>query len=213
MSDSVLMLGGHSVSTRSTLPRRIKFGLGATGVSLLLLVLPGQMVLPLTPLTHLMPRWTGCANFGSPALGLAFIGLAILISCALIGLGLAAIVGTALRNRFGLVGAVGINAVVISLLLATPLDLWLIQDSDALGLYIRLDTYALVPAAALVLLLSPTTFAAWWRSPRPFLVTAVATALLLLPGAAGLVSLGLQVGGVSSAQPAAGATSTSSVGC
>jgi hypothetical protein len=204
---------GRSASVRPPLPRRIKFGLGATGVSLLLLILPGQMVLPLTAMTRLMPRWTGCANFGSPALGLAFFGLAILISCALIGLGIAAIAGTALRNRFGLVGAVAINAVVISLLLATPLNLWLVRDSDALGLYIRLDTYALVPAAALVLLLSPTTFASWWRSPRAFLVTAVATALLLLPGAAGLVSLGIQVGGMSSSQPAASPYSTSGPGC
>jgi len=91
----------------------------------------------------------------------------------------------------------------MSLLLLTPLDFSLSQDPGALILYIFLGACALIPAAALVLLLSPTTCASWWRAPRAFLVTAIVTAVLLLPGAVELVSLGLHAAGVSSVQPAA----------
>ena len=86
-------------------------------------------------------------------------------------------------------------------------------STGALSLDIFLCVCALIPAAALVLLLSPSTFASWWRWPRVFTITVVATGLLLLPGAAGLVSLGVQAAGISSAQPAATSTSTPGLGC
>jgi hypothetical protein len=212
-SDSVLMLGGNSVSTRPPLPRRINVGLVATGISLLLLVNPGQMALPFLALDPLMPRVSGCANFGAPIMFLAFFALAMLISVVLIGLGIAAIVTTALRIRLGLIGAIALNAVVMTLLLVGSLSFPVNGGSGALSLDIVLCVCALIPAAALVLLLSPSTFASWWRWPRVFTITVVATALLLLPGAAGLVSLGVQAAGLSSAQPAATTSLIPGVGC
>ena len=197
--------------TRRRVPRPLKFGLGVTAVSLVLLILPGEMGLPFTALTPFMPHTSGCANFFGPVLFLGFFVLAVLISGALITLGTVAVVLAALGNRFGLLGAIAINAVVMSLLLGSPLGFSLGQDPGALSLYVFLSVCALIPAAALVLLLSPTTFASWWRAPRAFLVTAIVTGVLLLPGAIGLVSLGLQVSSVSAVQPAT--PTPTGVGC
>jgi hypothetical protein len=66
---------------------------------------------------------------------------------------------------------------------------------------------ALIPGTAVVALLSPTVFGAWWRSGRPFIATAAAVGLLLLPGGAGVVSLGSQIAGLSTPQPAASSPS------
>ncbi len=171
------------------------------------------MALPLTALTPLMPHTGGCANFAAPIVFVAFFGLAILISAALIGLGIAAIVLTALRIRVGLLGAIAINAVVMSLLLASSLGFSLGTDPGALSLYFFLGACAVIPAAALALLLSPATFASWWRAPRAFVVTAIAVVVLLVPGAIGLVSLGLQAGGVFPVQPAVATPVTAHSGC
>jgi hypothetical protein len=207
------MQGGQAASTRPRLPLRLKVGLGVTGLSLFLLIFPGQMALPLTALTPLMPRMGGCANFGAPIVFVAFFGVAILLSAALIGLGIASIVLTALRVRIGLLGAIVINASVMSLLLISPLDFSLGTDPGAMSLYVFLSACAVVPATALALLLSPATFASWWRAPRAFLVTAIVVAVLLVPGAIGLVSLGLQAGGISSVPPAAATPVTPHSGC
>jgi hypothetical protein len=185
------------------LTRRIKFGLGATAVTLVLLVFPGQMVLPLYALLPLMPRMGGCANFLAPVIFIIFIGAGFLLSVVLIIIGIVAIVLAAVRKRIGLVGAVLVNAAVVSLLLLTPLDFPASGDPGAFGLYVLLAICALIPAAAMVLLLSRTVFRSWWHSSRPFIATAVAAGLLVLPGAAGTVALGFQVRDFIAPQPAA----------
>ncbi len=207
------MRNGPPVAIRPTLARRTRIGIGATVVTLVLLVYPGQMVLPVTAMTPLMPRAGGCGNFLIGIVGLAFFGLAFLVSGALIGLGIVAVAAASRGNRIGLVGAVLINAVVISLLLMTPLGFSPTQDLGAFGLYAVLTICAVIPATALVLLLSPTDFGSRWQSGRPFIATAVAAGLLLLPGAAGTVALGLQVVSVTSSHPAASATAPTSARC
>ncbi|HEX9094640.1 MAG TPA: hypothetical protein VF990_00915 [Candidatus Dormibacteraeota bacterium] len=193
---------------RAPINLRIKVGLVLTGVSLLLLIFPGYMALPLTALTPLIPHMSGCANFGIGLVAIAFFGLAFLISAAIIVVGVLAVIGTALRSRIGLVGACLINALVVSLLLMTPLDFSANQDPGAIGLDILLDICALIPAAALALLLSPAVFGSWWHASRPFVVMAVAVGTLLLPGAAGTISLGQQVAGMPYSQAAQSPTGT-----
>ena len=78
--------GGQPAVISPPLDRRIKFGIGATVVSLVILVYPGQMVLPLNALFPLMPRMGGCANFAAPVLFIAFLLLALVLSCVLIGI-------------------------------------------------------------------------------------------------------------------------------
>jgi hypothetical protein len=206
------MVAAQPLKSRPPLTLRIKVGLGATVLSLAILVYPGQMALPLNVLTPLMPTMHGCANFGGPLVAVAFFGLAILLSLALICLGILAIVATALRWRFGLVTAVLINATVASLLMMTPLDYSASGDPGALSLYVLLTICAVIPLAATVLLLSPKVFGAWLKSGRSFTVTAVAAGLLLVPGAAGAVDLGSQVSGIS-AQPAAAVTTPIGPAC
>lgn len=189
------MTGPQAAPIRPPLNLRIKVGLVLTGVSLVLLIFPGYMALPLTALTPLMPRMGGCPDIRAGIVLLAFFGLAFLLSAGLIVVGIVAIIGTALRSGIGLVGAVLINAVVLSLLLMTPLDF-----SAQHGFDVFLTVPALIPAAALALLLSPAVFRSWWHASRPFVATAVAAGLLLLPGAAGTVVLGLQMAGMSFSQ-------------
>jgi hypothetical protein len=198
-----LVTTSHAPAKRPPLSRRIKVGLVLTGVSLVLLIFPGYMALPLTALTPLMPHTGGCANFGAGIVAVAFFGLAFLLSAALIVLGILAIIGSALRSRIGLVGAVLINAVILSLLLMTPLDV-----AAQHGFDIFLTVSALIPAAALALLLSPAVFGSWWHGGRPFVATAAAAGLLLLPGAAGSVVLGFEMAGMSFSQPTPSQTGT-----
>jgi len=174
-----------------------------TAVSLVLLVYPGFMALPVIALTPLIPHTGGCANFGAGIVAVAFFGVAFLLSAALIVVGILAIIGTALRSRIGLVGAVLINAVVISLLLMTPLDFSARQGFDVV-----LTVGAFIPAAAMALLLSPAVFGSWWHAGRPFVATVVAAGLLLLPGAAGTAVLGLQAAGMSFSQSTPSPTGT-----
>lgn len=189
--------------SKPPLTRRVKFGIGATVVSLVILVYPGMMALPLTALIPLMPRMQGCANFGAPLVFLAFFALAFLLSGLLIGSGIVAVVLVALRKRIGILGAVVLNAAVCSLLLMAPLDYSAKADSEGFSLYVLLAIFALVPAAALVLLLSPRVFSSWALASRPFIAAAVATVLFLLPGAAGVVALGFQARNLYAPQPAA----------
>jgi hypothetical protein len=193
--------GGQS-AIKPPLNRRIKFGIGATVVTLVILVYPGQMALPLNALFPLMPRMGGCANFAAPFVFIAFLVLALVLSGILIGIGVIGIVLTALRKRTGLVAAALLNATVVSLLLMSPLAYSTSADPGAFSLYVLLDVCALVPATALVLLLSPTMFSSWWHSRVPFVATAVAAGLLLLPGAAGAVAFGFDVRDLSAPQPA-----------
>src|ERR1700694_4367388 len=102
--------GGRSAPIRPALTRRTKLGIWATVVALLILVYPGQMALPASLLTPLVPRVTGCASMGMAVYVVAVFGLAYVISGVLIGLGIVAVIGAAYRNRFGLVGAVLVNA-------------------------------------------------------------------------------------------------------
>jgi len=202
-----------SAPLRPILARRTKIGIGATVATLVLLVYPGQMALPMSALSPLMPRMSGCANFAMGFIGLAFFGLAFVISGVLIGLGIVAVAAAARGNRKGVIGSVLINAVVISLLLMTPLEFSPNVDAGVFGLYAVLTVCAVIPATALVLLLSPTTFRSSWHSRRPFLATAIAAGLLLLPGAAATVALGFQVASYASSQPAASPVASTTARC
>jgi hypothetical protein len=148
-----------------------------------------------------MPRSYGCASFAVGIVAIVFFGLAYLISAALIGLGALAVIGVRRRSRTGLVGAVLVNAVSISLLLMTPLEFSGNRDPLFLGTYAVLMVSAVIPAIGLVSLLSPTVFGSWWRPGVPFIATAVAAGLLLVPGVVGLVALGVQIEGMSTPQP------------
>jgi hypothetical protein len=205
--------GGQAAPTRPVLTRRIKVGIGATVVTLVVLFFPGQMVLPLAVLTPFMPRTSGCFNFGAGIVALAFFGLSFLISLALIGLGIAAAVALLVRKRIGLVGAVLVNAVAMSLMLMTPLEFSPSVDPGIFGLYALFTVCALIPAAALVSLLSPSVFDPWWRSRRPFIATAVAAGLLLLPGVAGTVVLGFQIASTFASQPTANSSASPHTPC
>jgi hypothetical protein len=211
--------GGPPAPTRPALPRRIKVGIGATVVTLVILVYPGQMALPASLLTPLVPRVTGCANMGMAVVVVALFGVAYVISGVLVGLGIVAITLTARRNRIGLVGAVLINAITISLLLTAAVPFapaFAITpglDPAVLGLFELLGVCALVPAAAIVALLSPTVFRSWWRSGRPFVATFAAVGLLLIPGAAGVVVLGSQIAGMSAPQPTTNSTGSTRATC
>ncbi len=198
-----LVTGPQAAAIRPPVNLRIKVGLVLTGVSLVLLVYPGFMALPVIALTPLIPHTGGCANFAAGIVAVAFFGLAFLLSAALIVLGILGIIGTVLRSRIGLAVAVLINAVVLSLLLMPPLDV-----STQHGFDVVLTVSALIPAAALALLLSPAVFGSWWHGGRPFVVVVVAAGLLLLPGVAGTVVLGLQMAGMSFSQSAPSQTGT-----
>jgi len=203
---------GLAATIKPALPRRVKVGIAATAVTLVILFYPGQMVLPMAVLSLFMPRAYGCGSFVGIA-ALLFFGLAYLISGVLVGLGIISLIAVALRNRVGLVGAVLIDAVAISLMLMTPLEFSPSQDSGVFGLDALFAACALIPATALVSLLSPGVFASWWHSGRPFIAAAAAAGLLLLPGAAGTVTLGYQIASVSSPPPIASPAASSHAAC
>ena len=185
---------------KPSLPRRVKVGIGATVVSLVFLAYPGQFALPVIVLIPLMPKSTGCFNFLAPFVFLLFVGVSLLLSVAIVGVGIVAVVLAALRFQAGLVMAVVFNAIVASLLLIGPLSFsaYGAPDQGEFGLFALLAGCAIVPIAALVLLLVPAAY----RSSRVFTVTALAAALLLLPGVAGGVAFGLELAGFTVSQPA-----------
>jgi hypothetical protein len=204
---------GQVGSVQPTLNRRTKLGVGATLATLVVVFYPGQMVLPLSFLSPLMPRSYGCGSFAVGIVGLVFFGLAFLMSAALIGLGALAVIGVIRRSRIGLVGAVLVNALTISLLLMAPLEFSSNRDPAFLGLYALLSVCALIPAIGLVSLLSPTVFGSWWRSGVPFIATTAAAGLLLVPGVVGLVALGAQIDNMSTSQPAASPAVSTRAAC
>lgn len=193
-------------SLRQRLSWRIKAGIGATILSLLALVVAGQMELPLSALTLLMPRPGGCFNPGAIPAVIAF-GLGFLMSAALILIGIIGLVMVGLGVRAGLVIAVVINAIVATLLLI-PSITWGSAPPD-LELFGTLAACALAPAAGIVLLLKPSAF----RSSKSFVATVIVAGVLLVPGALGGVALGLELAGVAVTQPAQTQASTSQHAC
>jgi hypothetical protein len=184
---------GVLVARKPRLPLRVILGLCATGVSLFILVFPGEMILPAFALMPVFPRMGGCANFLAPVVFLAFFALGVIISLVLVVVGITAIVLTAKRVRGGLTTAVVVNAVVAMLLLVTPLSAAgsSTLDQGTLALYTLAAVCAVFPLAGTILLLAP----ALHGSSRRYVATLIATGLLLLPGAAGLTVLGLDLGG------------------
>jgi hypothetical protein len=194
--------GGEPAAIKPPLTRRVKLGIGATVVSLVILVYPGQLALPVFALMPLMPRPGGCAPILAGLVFVAFLLVGLLISGVLIAFGIVAVILAALRKRTGLVGAVFLNAAVLSLLMLAPFGYPKGSDSGLLGLYVILAICALIPLTALVLLLSPALFASW-HSRGAFVATAVLVGLLLLPGVVNLISFGGPVHDLFFAQPAA----------
>jgi hypothetical protein len=205
--------GGGSGPVRPALSRRTKLGIGATVATLVVLVYPGQMLLPVSVFAPLMPHKIACGSIGVGIFALAFFALAFLISCALIGIGIVAVVAVIQRRRIGLVGAALLNAVAISLMLMLSFEFSPRLDPGVFGLDALFAVCAVIPATALVSLLSRTVFRSWWGSGRPFVATAVAAGLLLLPGVAGTVNLGYQLSSTYASQPAATGTSASQATC
>lgn len=185
---------GAVVVRKPRLSVRAVLGLVATGITLLLLVFPGDMVLPLLALTPVFPHMGGCANFLAPLVALAFFGVGILLSFALIVTGIVAIVLTALQVRGGSAIAVVLNAIVATLLLVTPLSMGSPGglDQGMLGLAVLTAAAAVFPLAGTVLLSTRSLY----RSSRAYVATLIVAVVLLLPGAAGLTVLALDLGGI-----------------
>jgi len=181
---------------RRPVPRRIKFGIGLTVLSLVILVLPGTMELPLSALEPLQPRMGGCANLLIPLVGVAFFVIGFLLSAALIVFGIVAVILAGMGRGFGLVASILVNAVVATLLLLPSITFGPGPvDPQELGLFGLLAACAVVPVAAVALLLRPAEFRSHWPSRRPLAAICVIVALVLAPGAAGLVGFGLELGG------------------
>lgn len=189
------MVGGAVVVARKPrLPLRAILGLIATGISLLILVFPGQMILPLYALMPFTPHMGGCANFLAPFVFLFFFGLGILASLALICTGITAIVLTALRVAGGSATAVLVNAIVATLLLVVPLSMGGPGglDQTFVGLAVLTAAAAVFPIAGTLLL----STRALYRSSRTYVATLVVAGVLLVPGAVGLTVLALDLGGI-----------------
>lgn len=179
---------------------RTKVGIGATVLTLLILVIPGQMELPLTVLIPLMPKNHSCFNPAAPFVFLVFLGLGLFLSLGLFAVGIVGVVLAAIGTRAGLVMSVLFNAVVTSLLLIPPITFSAYgpPDPGSLGLFAVLAVCAIVPVAAMVLLLVPAAY----RWSRLFMATALVAGLLLVPGAVGGVAFGLELAGLTVIQPA-----------
>jgi len=202
---------GVLVARKPRLPLRAILGLCATGVSLFILVFPGQMLLPAFALMPVYPRTGGCANFLAPVVFLAFFALGIIISLALIVVGITAIVLTALRVRGGLVTSVVMNAIIATLLLVMPLSAagFGALDQGVVGLYALAAVCAVFPLAGTILLLAPSLYS----SSRTHVATLITAGMLLLPGAAGLTVLGLDLSGVAVFQAPSGEAVSQTAHC
>jgi hypothetical protein len=194
---------GEAATVKPPLTGRLKFGIGLTALSVVILVFPGGLALPVYALIAFLPRPGGCAASGAAIVFVAFLVAGLVLSGLLIAFGIATVVLTALRKRTSLVAAVLFNAIVVSLLVLAPLGYPTSSDSARLGVYVTLAICAVIPVTALVLLLSPAAFSSWFHSRGPFVVTCVLVGLLLLPGPVGLVSLGGPVHDLFFAQHAA----------
>lgn len=182
---------------RRPVPLRIRFGIGLTVLSLVILVLPGTMELPLSALEPLWPHMGGCANLLIPLVGLAFFAVGFLLSAALIVFGIVAVILAGMGRSFGLISSILVNAVVATLLLLPSITFGPGPvDPQELGLFGLLAACAVVPIAAVALLLQPAEFRSRWRSPRPLAAICVIVALVLAPGAVGLAAFGLELGGI-----------------
>jgi len=172
---------------------RLIVGLILTGLSLFLLFFPGDMLLPIFDIP-VMPRMGGCANFLGPVIFLFFLLLGVVVSIALIIVGIVAIVLTATKVRGGLTMAVVVDAVIASLLLMPSLGElnYGATDSGQLGTAAVTAVFAVIPLAATVLLLARSQY----RSRHSFVAALVATCLVLAPGGVGVAVLALELGGV-----------------
>lgn len=174
------------------LPPRVIVGLCLAGVTLLLLVVPGDMILPILVLPA--PHVGGCFN---PLAGLFMVivfGLGFLLSLLLIGVGTVGIVLATKRVRGGLITAVLVDAVIATLFLASPLSFTpgeFASSSELMRNGVFYMLFALVPLASAVLLLTPKPY----RSSRAFVVTLIVACLLLLPGAGGVTAFAIEVMG------------------
>jgi len=192
------------------MPWRIRIGLGLTVLTLVIVVFPGTMILPLAVLTPILPTPHGCFNFLAPLLFLAFFAVGALISLFILGLGTAGVIMGAVRNPAGLVIAVLVDATVASLLLLSPVTVTgsLSGGADP-GLFAVFAACAVIPVGAIVLLLLPSAYP--WR--RLFVATVAAAALLLVPGAVGGAAFGLQAAGISTPPPATTPTTSTHAAC
>jgi len=187
---------------------RIRIGLGLTALTLVIVVYPGMMALPLAVLSPLMPTPHGCFNFLAPFLFLGFLAAGGLISLSIIGLGIFAVFMGGARFRVGLVIAVLVDALVASLLLLAPVtDTGYLSSGHDLRVFALFSAFAVIPIGAMVLLLLPSAY----RGPRLFVATTAAAILVLVPGAVGAAAFGLQAAGIS-IPPSAATPSTSPQG-
>lgn len=175
---------------------RVVIGLCMTGLSVILLVFPGDLVMPMTvsaPLFRVLP--SPCFNFLALPFVIALFGVGILLSIGLIVVGLTAIVLTAVQVPGGLITAVLFNVTVATLFLLVPATFSANEFSSRGELATNGAFYAaaaLVPLAAAALMLARS----FYRSSSSFLATVVVVSVLLLPGALSVTAFGLTLAGV-----------------
>ena len=173
---------------------RTKLGTAATAGSVLILVFPGLLELPIVivdPLVQAVGSQCPSLLGGAIRLGVDVV-LGFLISLLLITVGVAALAMIGRRARTAFTVGVVFNTIVASLLLTTSMTVPWGSYEGGQWLVEMLSLCGLVPLAGAILMLDPSLF----QSSRQFAATLLSAALLLSPGAAGVTVFGLQVAGV-----------------
>jgi hypothetical protein len=186
------MQADDSLSGTKPLPGRIKIGLVATALTVVLLIYPGLWELPLSALAVLLPR--GCSN-GFVAL-ILLPGLALNLILMMVGVG--AVVSAAQGVKAGLVLAILFDAVVATLFLIPSFTFpWTQADRDFLYRSAWTALAAVIPLLGATLLLAPRAYA----SRRAFVVMVIVSGVMLAPGVVGVIAFGLRLTGVISPPP------------
>lgn len=156
------------------------------------------------PLTAVGPLFSAvpspCSNFLAGPIVIAVFGFGIVMSLALVAVGIAGIVLTAVQARGGLTVAVLTNVIVATLYLLLPAGFApgeFANPNEVITDGAFYSALAVPPIAGAMVLLAPSLY----RSTRTYVLTLAVAGILLLPGALGVTIFGLTVAGV--ALPAA----------
>lgn len=193
-----MQVASEAGAPTSRLSWRVIVAVGLTSMSLLLLVVPGEMVMPGLDLTALLPG--GCSRGQGILTFLALLIVGFALSLTFIVAGVIGIVLTVSRRRGGVTTLILVNAIVATVFLTPPLTFsagdFLSWNDLVLGGFLDIAPGFLALGSA-VLLLSTLR-----RLSRRFAATLIVSCLLLLPGAAGLTVFAIDVaaGGVHQTQ-------------
>lgn len=173
---------------------RMKVGLIASGLTIVLLLYPGRFEIPLNALAVWLPR--GCTN-GFAAYLLVF-GLAI--NLVLMVTGVAVVVSAVQRVQAGLVLTTLFDVTIATLFLIPSLTFpWTQADMSSVSYAAVTGLAALVPVTAAILLLDRRAYS----NRRAFVVTLIAFAVILAPGIAGAIAFGAELSGLVALPPPA----------